>query len=227
MNKKNILTAAVSLSLVACLSIGATLAYFTDKTETAQNVFTTGNVNVTLIDQAFKDDENASCEYNPARNENGGYDYTHVMPGDKIGKNVAVEIADGSEDCYVAVSVRIENTNDPEALYTDMSDLYAQIIAVSADYGWLYDYTSNGAMVFYYPIALTNSSADNIAPLFSYLNIPTEWGNEYANSTLNITVQAAAVQAANLNAPAGIEDTREVNDSINSVVELNKLLFGE
>lgn len=33
MTKKNILTAAVSLSLVACLSIGATLAYFTDSTD--------------------------------------------------------------------------------------------------------------------------------------------------------------------------------------------------
>ncbi|OUN80312.1 hypothetical protein B5G03_16890, partial [Gemmiger sp. An50] len=44
MKKKNILTAAVSLSLVACLSIGATLAYFTDKSDTMTNVFTTGKV---------------------------------------------------------------------------------------------------------------------------------------------------------------------------------------
>ncbi|OUN86796.1 hypothetical protein B5G03_06100, partial [Gemmiger sp. An50] len=51
MNKKNILTAAVSLSLVACLSIGATLAYFTDKSDTMTNVFTTGKVDMTLIDE--------------------------------------------------------------------------------------------------------------------------------------------------------------------------------
>lgn len=227
MNKKNILTAAVSLSLVACLSIGATLAYFTDKTEVAQNVFTTGNVDVTLIDQAFKNDENATWEYDPERNENGGYDYTHVMPGDKIGKNVAVEIADGSEDCYVAISVSIQNTNDPEGLYTDMSDLYDQIVTASASRGWLHADSGNGTMVFYYPIALTNGSAENIAPLFSYLEIPEEWGNEYANNTLNITVQAAAVQAANLPAPAGVGDDLTVDSTIDSVIELNKLLFGE
>lgn len=227
MNKKNILTAAVSLSLVACLSIGATLAYFTDKTDVKTNTFTTGNVDVTLIDQAFKEDPNATWTVGTKPNEQGGYDYSNVMPGDHIGKNVAVQINDGSQDCYVALSVRIENTNDPEGLYTDMSDLYKQIVAVSADYGWLYDYTTNGAMVFYYPMALKADSLDDTAQLFTYLDIPTEWGNEYTNSTLNITVQAAAVQVANLNAPVGIEDTREVNDSIDSVVELNKLLFGE
>ena len=54
MKKKNILTAAVSLSLVACLSIGATLAYFTDKTDVQTNTFKAGNVDVTLIDQFDK-----------------------------------------------------------------------------------------------------------------------------------------------------------------------------
>ena len=45
MKNKRFLTGAISLALVAVVSVGATLAYFTDKTETAENVFTTGKEN--------------------------------------------------------------------------------------------------------------------------------------------------------------------------------------
>lgn len=50
MNKKKILVLAVSVCLVAILAIGGTLAYFTD-TDSATNTFTTGGVDITLIEQ--------------------------------------------------------------------------------------------------------------------------------------------------------------------------------
>ena len=50
MNKKKILVLAVSVCLVAILAIGGTLAYFTD-TDQATNTFTTGGVDITLIEQ--------------------------------------------------------------------------------------------------------------------------------------------------------------------------------
>ena len=44
----------VAIALVACLALtviaGATLAYFTDKTEVKENVFTVGNVDITLTE---------------------------------------------------------------------------------------------------------------------------------------------------------------------------------
>ena len=42
MKKKNIMTAALSLSLVGVIAVGGTLAYFTDQAETKVNAFTTG-----------------------------------------------------------------------------------------------------------------------------------------------------------------------------------------
>lgn len=224
MNKKRILTAAVSLSLVAVVGIGATLAYFTDKTEVATNVFTTGNVNVSLIDQAFKNDSDATWTFA----ENGsGYTYSNIMPGDKLGKNVAVQIEDGSQDCYVAVRVQIKNNNDSEGLTTDMSELYQQVVDASAIHNWLYAETGD-SIVLYYPTALTNTSAENIAPLFSYLTVPKTWSNEYLTADLNINVQAAAVQAVNLGAPTAVAEGSRVADTTGEcVIELNKLLFAE
>ena len=47
MKKKTILVAAIAVMLVAALVVGGTLAYFTD-TKSADNVFTMGNVAITL-----------------------------------------------------------------------------------------------------------------------------------------------------------------------------------
>ena len=99
MSKKNILTAAVSLSLVACLSIGATLAYFTDKTQTAQNVFTTGKVDIELIDRLPVDyDEKAHTWKAVDSGDNTGIEYTDVMPGDYLQKEVGFTTAADSRD---------------------------------------------------------------------------------------------------------------------------------
>lgn len=215
MKKKNLLTAAASLALVAVIGVGATLAYFTDKTEVKTNVFTTGNVDVELIDEAFKVDEDEIWTYE--KNEKGGYDYSNVMPGDQIGKNVAVAVQEGSQDCYVAIRVFITNESDPEGLVTDMQPLYDQIVAASEQRGWLCADGGAGSLVFYYPHAISANSAENTAYLFSYLNIPGEWGNEYVGAELNIDVAAAAVQAANLPAP-------ELGNT--TVDELNKLFVG-
>ena len=49
MNKKRVTALAVSLSLVAVIGIGATLAYFTDQTDT-QNVINMGHVDIDLVE---------------------------------------------------------------------------------------------------------------------------------------------------------------------------------
>ena len=50
MSKRKILVLALSLSMVAILAIGGTLAYFTDS-DSAVNTFTVGNVKIDLIEQ--------------------------------------------------------------------------------------------------------------------------------------------------------------------------------
>lgn len=53
MKKKTILVAAIAVMLVAALVVGGTLAYFTDKTEVKDNVFTMGNVKIDLIESTY------------------------------------------------------------------------------------------------------------------------------------------------------------------------------
>ena len=65
MSKRKILALASAVCMVAILAIGGTLAYFTDKDE-ATNTFTTGGVDITLIEQergVNKDGEKALVPY--------------------------------------------------------------------------------------------------------------------------------------------------------------------
>ena len=52
MKKRNLLISLLSLALVAVIGVGATLAYFTDKTDTKKNTFTTGKVDIVLHDMS-------------------------------------------------------------------------------------------------------------------------------------------------------------------------------
>ena len=55
MKKKSILLAATAVMLVAAMSIGGMLAYFTD-TDTKTNTFTLGNVEIELTEPSWTED---------------------------------------------------------------------------------------------------------------------------------------------------------------------------
>ena len=61
MNKKRVTALAVSLSLVAVIGIGATLAYFTDQTDT-QNVINMGHVDIDLVEHEITQDEDGNWD---------------------------------------------------------------------------------------------------------------------------------------------------------------------
>ena len=67
MNKRKIVLLATSLCMIAILAIGGTLAYFTD-TEEAVNVFTVGNVDITLIEQESNADHTGLVDYTGIKN---------------------------------------------------------------------------------------------------------------------------------------------------------------
>ena len=91
MTKRKLLTGALALSMVAILAVGGTLAYFTDA-EKAENVFTTGNVKIDLIE-----------EFDP--------DNAKLMPGIDIQKEVDVKNI-GSEEAYVRVHIAFPSMLD-------------------------------------------------------------------------------------------------------------------
>lgn len=107
MKKK--LTMVVSLLLVMALSIGGTLAYLTDKTDTVKNTFTIGSITLTLAEEgAVKNDET------------GVYEKSYkIIPGTEVAKEPKLTVTKGSEECYVYALVdNTLNLNDGTAAAT-------------------------------------------------------------------------------------------------------------
>lgn len=198
MKTKNILMMALSLSLVAVITVGGTLAYFTASAKPKQNVFTTGNVDIDLVDQAYPID-GSSWDISEQQTPSGGYEYTNVIPGDIIGKKVGVSLKSGSADCYIAIKVELSSTVDG----LDMSNIITQLQTTVVDsnkWQYLYDAQDANTIVFYSQTAL--SAANESMQLFDRFQVPTTWGNEVVNNRFDMTVSAAAVQVVALDPPA-------------------------
>ena len=83
MKMKNMLIGGMSLALVACISIGGTLAYLTATDDAVINTFDFANgMTVTLDEKEPAPILNEKIE----GNGNGGYDYTNVVPGQTLNK---------------------------------------------------------------------------------------------------------------------------------------------
>lgn len=196
MRKRNILTAAISLSLVACLSIGATLAYFTDKSETQKNVFTSGLVDITLVDESPVNSEHTDWVVGTKGDE--GISYTDVFPGTTASKKVGVNVAADSSDAYVAIRVGIDVFLPyGDALLTSMAE---QDLLDKLDESMYPNWTGvvdseNECVYFYYNDPV---SAGAELTLFDHIEVPAEWGNDHADMNFTIAVQAAAIQADNM-----------------------------
>lgn len=79
------ITMIVALSLVLCTALGGTVAWLIDKTETVQNTFTYGDINIELT-------------------ETTGATYK-MMPGTDLAKNPTIFVNAESEDCWLYVKV--------------------------------------------------------------------------------------------------------------------------
>ena len=110
MKKK--LTMVVSLLLVMALSIGGTLAYLTDKTDTVKNTFTIGKVDITLI-------------------ETTGETY-QMVPGQPIAKNPTVTVLKDSEACWLFV--KIEENNVTNYLEYEVDTAWSKLEGVTGVY---------------------------------------------------------------------------------------------
>lgn len=221
MNKKNILTAAVSLSLVAVIGVGATLAYFTDSTATAKNVFTTGLVNIELVDET---DPDAEGQVPGVPNKEGGITYTDVMPGDNLSKIVGATILDDSQPCWLGFKVSISSTSPlKDTVEQEVVNLVWNSIQETAqtDPNWIVSVEGTD-LYCYRTVETVYNEEDPMANrvlLFDGIQIPgAEWDNRYAGVNFDIDVTAAAVQTANLPAPSfeGNETRTELYNLLNN-----------
>ena len=121
MKKKSLVMMVISLALVGTIMVGATLAYFTDKTEAVTNTFTVGaNVDIDLFENVNQNDSikqgyitasGSNLERVPA-GVGSGAAFNRMYPGLKLIKAPFVEKTATSSDCYVIVKVKgIDNLN--------------------------------------------------------------------------------------------------------------------
>ena len=102
--KKKILALCLVVALMATAIAGATLAYFTDKTDVATNTFTVGDVDIKL-DEAPVDPETGKEKDGDRVITNK---YENVYPGQTVDKDPTVTFEADSRDCYVRMIVTLD-----------------------------------------------------------------------------------------------------------------------
>ena len=178
MNKKKLYTLVGSLVLVGAIGVGATLAYFTDN-DVATNVVTMGHVDIDL------DEPN----YTP------GIDNVmeDLVPGETITKDPTITVAENSQPAFIRAKIEFLMDGAPMgAKYA--SELEGQLTLEGTklveDTSW-----KKGEGNYYY-FQYEVDPGEKIV-LFDEVTIPSNWGNDVADSEIQIIVSAEAIQSEN------------------------------
>lgn len=170
----------IILSLAAiCLASAAlgTLAYFTSNAR-AHNVITTGKVDIKVTEQTIKD--GVLRDY-PEESISG------VMPKQSVSKIVKVQNV-GLADAWVRLTAEINVTSaDGESL----SDKY---ITIKPNSSWKPSGKSGDNHWYYTKPLEKDSFTDDFIDCVYFSG---DMGNEYANCTVNVDINAQGVQKAN------------------------------
>lgn len=179
--KRKAIVCIVSLALVACLSIGTTLAWLTSSTGALVNTFTVGKISITL--------DEAKTERNTVQGDertSEGNSYV-LYKGAVLPKDPTVTIQSGSEDCYVFMSCV---SSDELQSCTKINIDTQNWIAVDGAEN-LYVYTGGGTE----PVIVPYSTNDTKLPaLFETVDVTDDCPDTVTDST-NITVKALAYQS--------------------------------
>lgn len=179
--KKKLASAALAASLVGVVFVGGTLAYFTDS-DSATNTITTGKVDISIW-EGTNDNRVQSLEF------------SNVLPGDHLAVNPTISIKDGSADSYLRFSLDIASTKDTALTDTQLAGIYDLIDDQMTANGWVY---SDSTDFYYYQTPVGNSGSPvGDYNIFSEINVPAEWGNEYADLGFCMNFTAEAIQGKN------------------------------
>lgn len=207
--KKKLMAIALAVCVVAVLAAGASLAYFTDKTEAANNTFTMGNVKIALDETDLtKDDNSRTAE---------GNTYENLYPGMEMVKDPTVHNT-GRNDAWVRVIVRVANgaafmdkfaiapyASSPLEGLTHGLGVGWQITASTED-------TATNDMVYTIVYNTVLKPGESTPAVFNKLYIPATFGNgemaaiTYKNAQdesvngFTMSIHAEAIQSEGLNA---------------------------
>lgn len=102
---KKIISLLLVIALTASVAIGGTMAYLTADAGDEHNVFTVGNIDVSLDEEV-----GVIGDGGEVKETEEGAEYTEVMPGDYLKKEVTVT-NNGKTPAYVAVTVTLNNAD--------------------------------------------------------------------------------------------------------------------
>lgn len=179
--KKKILSIALVVAMVAVIAAGS-LAYFTDK-DSADNVFTVGNVNITLTE--------------PNWDSTGKEDAPEVYAGEPLAKDPTVT-NDGNNPCFVRIKVENLDQFGNKGAITYRTDYVADKLG---------DNWAKGTDGYFYYTKVLEVGAHTDA-LFDQIVMPT--GLTGGEQAAPIKVTAEAVQAQG--AKAKWADVQQMND---------------
>lgn len=113
---KKIFVTGLAFVLAIVASITGTLAWLTAKTEAVTNTFTVGNINITLIEHKY--DENDLDKTTAETTTNQSY---KLIPGNVYAKDPVVTVKANSEKCYLFVE--FSATGNPATYLTYTNNL--------------------------------------------------------------------------------------------------------
>lgn len=205
MKMKNMLIGGMSLALVACISIGGTLAYLNSTTKVATNVFKMNESGITLTltedaDQVatnktytqqrvdYVGDEKVAGEFvsTAITGATAGINYQNLVPGDTVSKKPKLSLNQNHVPCYVYVTVK--NTSEKQEI-VEKSNKWTEI-AVDG-------YTAPaGTKLYRYTDADTKNVVGTNTTALDYVFTGVKLdGNAISTDLQPIEIKAYAVQA--------------------------------
>ena len=179
--KKKIFSITLAVCLLVLSIASTTLAYFTDVKEKT-NVYTSGNVSITLSDTALDTSDDAT-----------------VYPGQLIGGEATVTNV-GTEDAFICLEVTFSNTTTNLATLlsgVSISDLLVGELDPVADFEAVYDVDANPYSIYLiYKNAVKTTDGNKTVNFFDSIKVPGSWNNDQMAifSGTNVTVKAYATQ---------------------------------
>lgn len=201
-----IIGALVAVAAIVAGSVFGTIAYLTSASKVS-NVFTVGNVFITL-DESAVNDKGVIPEGSTERTDRNSY---HLVPGNSYDKDPRITVDANTESCYLFLVTRNQITNievqdDPVNKPTMAQQMVAN--------GWgIYKDTTAGSRVWVYCGTKANVNADTKAAVTPVAvcgaNRTASEAGVYSVSTIDIfkKFHIVTTETANLSIYSGAEVT--------------------
>ena len=196
---KKTLTIVMAMVLVAAVAITGTLAYMSAQAAPVTNTFKFGNMEITLDES--KVDENGQIITGEGAQRVFENEYK-VAPGATVAKDPTVHVQQGSEKCYVYVSVQNNMLIDGK-----------EVASYAPNAGWtkIGENAANHTVVYKYKGVVDASSAtQDLTPVFSQVTFngnDITLGNVGQLNDKTIVINAYAHQSENIGADTSVADT--------------------